>query len=53
MIQDDESYEIDEVEVEDLEPDIDQLGDVSSSHFLTRSEYHYTKMANYHETYNF
>ena len=53
LIQDDESYEIDEVEVEDMEPDIDQLDDVSSSHFLTRSDYHYAKMVDYHETYNF
>ena len=34
LIQDYDSYEIDGMEVEDLEPDIDQLDDVSSSHFF-------------------
>ena len=43
LIQDDESNEIDEMEVEDFEPDIDKLDDVSSSHFLTKSEYHFAK----------
>ena len=41
------------MEVEDLEPDINQLDDVSSSHFLTRSKYNYAKMDYYHETNNF
>ena len=53
LIQDDESNEIVEMEVEELDPDIDQWDDVSSSHFLTRPEYHYAKMANYYETDNF
>ena len=43
LIQDDESYELYEMEVEYLEPDIDQLDDVSSSQFLTKPEYHYKK----------
>ena len=38
------------MEVEYLEPDIDQLDDVSSSHFLTKSKYHYAKMVDYHGT---
>ena len=45
--------EIYEMEDEDLKPDIDQLDDVPSSHILTRSEYHYAKMVDYHETDNF
>ena len=45
-----ESYEIDEMEVEDLELDIDQLDDVSSSQFLTKFEYHYEKWVDYHGT---
>ena len=38
------------IEVEDLELDIDQLDDVSSSRFLNKSEQHYAKMVDYHET---
>ena len=45
-----ESYVIDEMEVEDLEPDIDQLDDISSSQFSTKYEYHYAKMVDYHGT---
>ena len=41
------------MEVEDLNPNIDQLDDVPSSNFLTRSKYHYAKMVDYHEEYNF
>ena len=37
------------MEVEYLEPDIDQLDDVSSSQFLNKYKYHYTKMVDYHE----
>ena len=53
LIHDDESYEIDGMEVEDLEPDIDQLDDLSSPRFLTKYEYHYAKMVDYHGTYYF
>ena len=53
LICDDESYEIDEIEVEDLDTDIDQLDDVPSSQFLTTPEYHYEKMVDYHERDNF
>ena len=35
------------------EHDIDQFDDRSSSHFLTRSDYHNAKMVNYQETYTF
>ena len=41
------------MEAEDLELDIDQLDDVSSSQVLTKSEYHYAKMADYHGTNDF
>ena len=49
LLQDDDSYEINEMEIKDLEPDIDQLDDVSSSQFLTKSEYHNAKMVDYQE----
>ena len=52
MIHDDESN-LEKMEIEDLENDIGQLDDVSCSHFVTRSEYHYEKMDDHHETYNF
>ena len=39
MTQDDESDEIEEMEIEDLDPDMDQLDDVSSPQFLTRFEF--------------
>ena len=38
------------MEVEYLEPDIDQLDDVSSPQFFAKSEYLYAKMADYHGT---
>ena len=54
LIREDESYEVDEREVEDVEDlDIDQFDDGSSSHFLTRFDYQYAKIANYHESNNF
>ena len=49
-MQDDRYHEIDEMDDEDVEPHIDQLDDVSSSQFLTKSEYHYAKMDDYHGT---
>ena len=53
LIHDDESNEIDEMEVEDLDLDIDQLDDAPSSNFLNRSEYHYAKNVDYQEKDNF
>ena len=53
LLQHDESYEIDEIEVEYLEHDIDQLDVIYSSQFLAKYEYDYTKIANYHGTYDF
>ena len=37
------------MEVEDLEPDIDQLEDASSFKSFTNAEYHYAKMEEYHD----
>ena len=52
-MQDDESNEVDEMEVEDLDPDIDQLDDMPSSNFIKKSKYHYAKVDDYHEKDNF
>ena len=41
------------MEVEYLELDIDQLDDIPSFDFLTRSEYHYAKIVDYQEKDNF
>ena len=38
------------MEVEDLEPDIDQLDDGSSPQFFAKSGYLYAKRVDYHET---
>ena len=56
LIGDDESYEVDEREVENLdehEHDIDQFEDDFFSHFLTKSNYQYSNMVDYHEANNF
>ena len=53
MIQDDESNEVDGMEVKDLDPDIDQLDNILSSNFITKYEYHYAKGVDYHEKDNF
>ena len=49
MVQNNESNEIDELEIEDLDPNIDQLDDTLSSNLLTKSGYHYAKVYDYDE----
>ena len=49
LVQNDECNEIDELEVEDLDPNIEQLDDMPCSNFLTRYEYQYAKVSDYHE----
>ena len=49
MVQNDESNEMDELDIEDLDPNIDQLDDFPSSNFLTKSNYHHAKFSYYDE----
>ena len=53
MVQNDEYNEIIELEVEDLDPNIEQLDDMPCSNFLTRYKYQYAKVSYYHEKYDF
>ena len=55
-MRDDESYEIDEGELEDLEEqehNISQFDDNTSFHFFTKVNYHYATMLDYYEENNF
>ena len=51
-MRDDEWYEIDEGELDDLEEqehNISQFDDDSSSHFLTKADYHYATVLDHYE----
>ena len=51
-MRDDESYEIDEGELDDLEEQehsISQFDDDSSSHFLTKADYHHAIVLDHYE----
>ena len=55
-MRDDESYEIDEGELDDLEEqehNISQFDDDSSSHFLTKVDYHYATELDHYEENNY
>ena len=53
MVKNDESNEIYDFDIEDLDPNIYQLDDSLTSNFLTKFDYHYAKVSNYDEKYGF